>query len=297
MIKHLIHQLSNDQISLSQALTKAKLIASAIEEDSFQRWIIKEIDGYDYEDVLLPQYRKIPCRTCITFQLPYCQPQTQPIETTEEDNLADLLNQHTVQSPIAILEDNVRNLETTMGHIPLPPSMLRSLEKLYGQEIKQRGGVIHTAHFEVGKIHMVDILNRTKQKLLDNLLQLQKKYPNLKNEFMMEENKSETVSNIITNHIHGDHSPVTIAAGQTAIQKDINITLTNVDYSELQKLGVSNLQVEELKEIVKEHKNDKPTLTSKVGKWMGNVTTSLVTQGLIRNLPQITEFIQHHLHI
>jgi hypothetical protein len=297
MIKQLIYQLSTDQISLSQALTKAKLIASYVEEKSFERWVVKEIDGYEYEDSLLPPYRKIPCRTCITFQLPYCRPQTQPIETAEEDNLAELLNIHTVQAPIAILEDNIQGLQTQMGHIPLIPSMLRSLEKLYGQEIKQRGGVIHSAHFEVGKIHMTDILNRTKQKLLDNLIQLQKKYPNLKNEYMPEDNKREAISNIITNHIHGDHNPVTIAAGQTVLQKDIHITFTDVDYTELQKLGVSEAEVTELKAIVTAHKNDKPTLTVKVGKWMGSVTTSLVTQGLTRHLPQIAEFIQHHFHL
>jgi hypothetical protein len=297
MIKHLIYQLSDDQISTSQALTKTKLIASCLEEDSFQRWVVKEIDGYEAEDSLLPPYRKIPCRTCITFQLPYGRPETQPIDTAEEDNLADLLNWHTVQAPIAVVEDNIRNLNTPFGHIPLTASMIRSLEKLYGEEIKQRGGIIHSAHFEVGKIHMVDIVNRTKQKLLDNLLQLQRKYPNLKNEFMIEENKREAVSNIITNHIHGDHSPVTIAAGQMVIQKDITISLTDVDYSELQKLGISDAQVGELKGIVTVHKTDKPALSAQIGKWLGNVTTSMVSQGLTRNLPQITEFIQHHFHL
>jgi hypothetical protein len=297
MLTQLLYELSNERISLSKALTQSKIIASQINEQTIQIWISKEIDGYDFNDDLLPLYRKIPCRTCVTFQLPYRKSETQAIETTEEDKLADLLNLHVVQSPIAIIEHNIDELKTTMGNIPLTPDLLRLLDKLYGQDIRQRGGVMHSAHFEIAKIHLVDIINRTKQRLIDNLIFLQDKYPELKNQFMTEQNNEQHVSNTITNYIHGHNSPVTIASGHTVIQKDIQVMLSEINYSELEKLGVTNSQVAELKEIAVLHKDDKPTLKSKIGKWVGTVATSLVTQGLTKNLPQISEFIQKHFHV
>jgi hypothetical protein len=182
-------------------------------------------------------------------------------------------------------------------NIPLTADLVGILDRLYCEPIKQRGGVIHSGYFEIAKIHLVDLVHKTKQKLLDELLVLNKKKTHLKNEFNMEQAQNETVKNMITNNIFGNNNPVTLAAGQTVIQKDISISITTTEYSELEKLGVNKEAIENLKQIVEEHKNDKPNLKSKVAKWLGTVTTSLVTQGLTHNLPQIAEFIQHHFHL
>lgn len=109
-------------------------------------------------------------------------------------------------------------------------------------------------------------------------------------ETAMENNDS--LKNVHHITITGDHN--LIAAGS---HNAIHVEGNMVDYSELQKLGVSESAVTALKDILSSHKNDKPTLSAKVGKWMGDVTASLVSQGLTRQLPQITDFLQHHIHL
>jgi len=46
MIKDLIKDLAYDNIELSQALTRAKLIASKVKNDIFKQWLIKECRRY-----------------------------------------------------------------------------------------------------------------------------------------------------------------------------------------------------------------------------------------------------------
>ncbi|WP_157849267.1 hypothetical protein [Flavobacterium sp. Root420] len=46
MIKQLITDLSYDQISLIQGLSRAKLIAFEIQNSDFKNWIVSELKGY-----------------------------------------------------------------------------------------------------------------------------------------------------------------------------------------------------------------------------------------------------------
>lgn len=59
MIKELIEDLTFDRITLSQALTRAKIIAYKVNNSDFKNWIQAEISGY--KDLELPDYRIISC--------------------------------------------------------------------------------------------------------------------------------------------------------------------------------------------------------------------------------------------
>jgi hypothetical protein len=50
-----------DKITLSQGLTRAKIIAFKLRNEVFQNWVKKELEGYEMHDPSLPDYRKIPC--------------------------------------------------------------------------------------------------------------------------------------------------------------------------------------------------------------------------------------------
>ena len=47
MIKDLIKDIAYDKISVTQALTRAKLIAYKIRNDTFKNWISNELNGYE----------------------------------------------------------------------------------------------------------------------------------------------------------------------------------------------------------------------------------------------------------
>ncbi|MCR9172893.1 MAG: hypothetical protein NXI10_10390 [bacterium] len=79
MIKELIRDIAYDKITVSQALTRAKLIARQVKNDTFTNWLNKELNGYEYDDALLPEYRKIWAEIHLTAELPFGRQQTFPV--------------------------------------------------------------------------------------------------------------------------------------------------------------------------------------------------------------------------
>lgn len=92
--------------------------------------------------------------------------------------------------------------------------------------------------------------------------------------------------------ISGSNNIVNLAGGDIH-QNSVAINVTSNQYNELKDLGVEEKQISELKEIVSENKNDKPTLKSKLFKWLGAVTVSVASKGLSDNLPTIQEFVHN----
>jgi hypothetical protein len=67
-------------------------------------------------------------------------------------------------------------------------------------------------------------------------------------------------------------------------------SITEKEEQELQTYGLTQAEIDELKEIVKASP-DKPTLTSKAMKWLGTIGVSIAGRGLYENIPAITDFI------
>jgi hypothetical protein len=298
MIKELINNLAYDNIKLSQSLTRAKLIASKINNTAFKTWINHELEGYENQDSSsLPEYRKFRSVLYLTISLPFGQSRTLPVsfEGTEDKKFLDMVQFHSVTEPISIIEQNIdlmTSKSVPVGQIPFLPEQVQILGRLFQNQIARYGGAAIGAFMEVGKSQYQTILELTKQKLLDTLLDLDNEFPNLNNEFIMNKENNEKVQNIITNNIYGDNNPLNIAAGQKVIQKDIHNVLTNEKIIQLEKLGVEKNDIANLQEIITSHK-DKPTFKEKAMKWLGNVSASIAARGLYENIPAITEFVNN----
>ncbi len=59
----------------------------------------------------------------------------------------------------------------------------------------------------------------------------------------------------------------------------------------LKDIGVDNVQIEELKTLIKQHGADKPSLTGKIMKWMGTASATLAGKSLADKVPQLVDFI------
>jgi hypothetical protein len=123
-------------------------------------------------------------------------------------------------------------------------------------------------------------------------MELETEFPNLLNDYVMSKENSEKVKNIITNNIYGSNSPTNIATGDNVTQTKNVTTISSADEEKLKNLGVETIQIEELKEILRQGSVDKPTKTSKIMKWLGAVSASVAGRGLYDNIPAITEFVQ-----
>lgn len=288
MIKELIEDLAYDKIQLSQALSRSKIIGFKIKNDVFKEWLRKELEGYDYLDNFLPSYRIINCQMFITHALPNGQKHSKPLVADEEisKEFYDLVNNFRILNPISVIEDEISPLKD-VGYIQL------SAEEAYNfcAGDRYREWVVG-GYRKVGKSQFQNVIELTKQKLLDTLLELNDKFPDITNEFDNTKSNMEKVQNIITNNIYGNNNPFMLAAGLNIEQKDNSVSVQSDCFSELEKLGVQKEEVQELKEIVKAHEKDKPTLKDKLLKWLGSVSASVAGRGLYDNLSAIGGIIK-----
>jgi hypothetical protein len=114
-------------------------------------------------------------------------------------------------------------------------------------------------------------------------MELENEFPNLLNDYVMNKENNEKAQNIITNNIYGSNNPTNIAAGHGVTQKVTINMISSEDENKLKKLGVEAEQIAELKLILSNAANDRPTLAGKVMKWLGTVTASLAGRGLYEN--------------
>lgn len=294
MIKQLIKDIAFDNIKISQALTRTKLIENQIKNGTLKKWLTKELEGYEYDDKYLPSYRKIWSAIQLIAELPFGR--THKFSISLPDSFGaktlDMINNHRIIEPIAAVENQIENLgEKAKGYINLPAQQTEMLASFYSEQLDQYNGVVRYANREVGKVQYQNVLDQTKQKLLDTLMQLDNEFPTLIDNYNMTPENNEKVQNIVTTNIYGSNNPTNIGVGEKVEQHLTNYQLAESDEKKLIEYGATNDEVNELKEIIKTNSKDKPTLTGKAMKWLGSVSASIAAKGLYENLPMINDII------
>jgi len=296
MIKQLIKDLVYESITLSKSLTISKLIAAKINNKIFKEWLTKELEGYDFSDQILPDYRKIYSPITLHAEFPFGR--TQQIEVSLSDefdkDFDEYVYKHRVLEPIAMVEEQIRAMPTkTKGYINLPINQVKVLAGLYRESLDAHRGVIRRGDRVVGKVQYQNVLEMTKQKLIDTLIELDNEFPNLENEYIMTSENNEKAQNIITNNIFGNNNPLNLTTGNNNTQT-INQTnsLPDATKKELLDLGVDKADISQLEEIV-QTTPEKSALPVKVMKWLGSVSASIAAKGLYENLPKLTELVHN----
>ena len=172
MIIQLIKDIAFDNIKISQALTRAKLIENQIKNQTFRQWINKELEGYEFDDKLLPSYRKIWSTINLHAELPFGRTHKFPVSLPEVfgEKIIDFINNHRIIEPIAAVEYQIESLgEKANGYITLPIQQTEMLAEIYQNHLDQYDGVVRVANREVGKVQYQNVLEQTKQRLMDTL--------------------------------------------------------------------------------------------------------------------------------
>ncbi len=299
MIKQLIIDLSHDNITLSQALTRTKILAYKLNNDTLRNWIKKETDGYDFDDPMLPKYRKIFSEMYLIAKFSDGKETKFPFNLPEDSSkeVLDTVKYHQIREPIQIIELQINNEdEPKNGRIKLPLGMLEmaksTLPKPILIQIQMVGGVIDTLEREVHSVNLHNVVNQTKNILLDTLLELETQFPNLENDYEMNEENEKKANNIINTNIYGNSMPVNIAVGDN-INQNNELKIEAFDFEKLKSLEVEDSEIQELKEIIHSSNGDEKTFVSKTMGWLGKVTTSLTARGLYDNVPQLVEYVQN----
>jgi hypothetical protein len=295
MIKELITDITFDKITLSQALTRTKLVENKIKNATLKAWIAKELSGYEYDDPALPDYRNVWTEIELTAQLPFGRTQTFPLVFPDgfDKETVELVHTHRITEAIATVEHQIATFESAKAYLHFPTQQLGIFTDLYKENLNRAGGVLISGYRLIGKVNYQNVLEQTKQKLIDTLMELDNEFPDLENDFRASRENSDKIQNIITNHIYGDNATATIAAGATVNQSVTITQLRPEDEEKLKSLGLVQAEINDLKNILQNKATEKKeTFVGKVVKWMGSVTASIAGRGLYENIPAITEFVQ-----
>ena len=292
MINELITDIVYDKITVSQGLTRAKLIARQIKNETFKSWLNKELNGYEYEDPLMPDYRKIWAEIQLTAEFPFGHVQSFPVVLSDDQrDLSDLLNHHRIVEPIAIVEQNIGQMNEGKAYIHLNGGMVQTVSELYQDQMAQNRGVIRSGKRTIGKAQLTNVVELTKQKLIDTLQDLEEQFPDLDNKYVMNDENNKKAQNIITNNIYGNNNPLNVAAGEQITQGDINLTINAEQVAKLKELGVEEEALEELQTIDKENPKGSSERKGKIMSWLGRVTASMTAKGVYENMPELIEFV------
>ncbi|SEO44701.1 hypothetical protein [Mucilaginibacter sp. OK283] len=294
MIKSLINDIVYDKITLSQALTRAKLIAFKIDNETLKQWVKKELEGYIHEDPHLPVYRRIRCTVKATLSDPYgMYKQTVPVSFGKWKELDDIVSVYEATQGIASIENNIISITGDKGIVELTTDQVLLLSELLEKQITSNKTVI-SARQEIGRIQLSNIIDLTKQKLIDTLLELNKEFPDLNDDFKMTDDATKKIENIVTNNIYGNNNPLNVATGYSIEQKKFTFN-TTTNFNELEKFGVNPDEIKELETIVSDNKGNSEAFKSKIFKWLGGVSSAVAGRGLYEHIPAITDFVHTHL--
>lgn len=286
MIKELIKDISYDQITLNQALMRAKLIAFEINNDDFKNWINKELNGYNNGDKL-PDYRIIPCDIFAVMEA-YGQRKTVPYDLTNIDkDLDGKIYKMDVQQSVSIIENGLKDTDEVYGYQDLPIQIVQMLREMSDNNfivsVKRRIQLSQSQH----------ILNLTKQKLIDTLLELDQAFPNLQDNFKNTKENKEKTSTIINNHIYGENASSAIGVGENIDQKISNVYNQKIErvLTDLKDLGVPEEDIIEVEQIVTKE-TDKVKLGKRLMSWAGKMANKAVEKGIELQIPMVMEKIQ-----
>jgi hypothetical protein len=137
-------------------------------------------------------------------------------------------------------------------------------------------------------------LNITKQKLIDTLLELDKNFPDMENDFEPSKENIEKAKTIINTNIYGGNVNTNVGLGDNVNQSQ-NLTINNQLFEkkieEIRNLGINEEQIEEIINIVNSE-NDKISLSKKLMTWVGKISTKAIEKGIEMNIPVLIEKIQ-----
>jgi hypothetical protein len=289
MIKELIEDITFDKITISQALTRAKIIAYKIGSEDFKNWIISELNGYALID--LPEYRKISCDVFAEVHDPFHGKQLIPFDVSDIEND---LKEHSfyklnaTQSILTIEQGLEQDANSRYGYEDIPLPVVQLLKKG-----ASNGDSIVGVKRRIQMSQIKHILALTKQKLLDTLLELNIAFPDMENDFKQTEQNNQKAQTIINNNIYGDNVNSNVALGNNINQSIKSENKIERLIQELKDLGVPEEDLTEVKSIIQTA--DKQSLGKKMMNWVGKMATKSIEKGIDLQIPLLIEKIHELL--
>lgn len=241
----------DNNISVTQLLRKALVVAKKLNVEEFIDWISYELNGYD-DFEKLPKYRKVGGQVMVHNPYYGWQP---VIFSTKEDS--KLMSSKNVSSPISEIENLCKNQnDNSVISYSLPDGMTKSL-------MKSTLGMV--PYFIINESQFHGIIDSVKNIVLNWSLKLEDEGI-VGEDLTFSESDKEKVSSTVYNiqnftGVIGDVS-----------ESNVQIGDYNSIHSSLKKFGVSKEERNELEELMdnypKANKEEKKTLFKRGMDWL-----------------------------
>ncbi|MGB3479850.1 MAG: hypothetical protein WBB67_11900 [bacterium] len=265
----------NSEMKLSVILRKAKVLASILKNEELKRWVDYEINGYpSAKDV--PDYRRSVTQSYGYFAGPFGSAiKNVPIPTV---NLSESIREFAgnichvegIRGLESLLDDNSPSFS-----IQWPADILPLIQ----DEIYVGYNCI-SAWRVIGRSQIEQILDTVRNRLLNFILELEEKYPDIdEKEEAIANLPKDQVSSVVNTYVLGNQNVVASGqyANQTVIQniveKDLNSLLNY-----MKKIGVPGENIVELKNAIDADgmRDEKNKFGPKIMTWIGNMTTKIL---------------------
>lgn len=202
-INNIIIELINKDKSLVSALSKTKLLAIHLQNDSLLLWVERELNGYENKD--LPSYRSFKAHVIGTFINGQYKYNNQPISTIHMAHELDA-QLHTIsfQQSVENLELILETTKSTSIEFKFPSSICEQIEdhlRAMGSPNFQLIECKKTISISV----ISEILNKIRIILLDFLLKMDAEFNELKNVTLLQD-KSNEVNQIVKQILQKHHA-------------------------------------------------------------------------------------------
>lgn len=283
LIQGLQSDILDSRTSLSSILRKAKVLASTLRNERFEKWVDNELNGYPGNKEEIPDYRQGPTESFGHFAGPFGSGmKNAPIPTL---NLPEPVKEFASRF---FLFEGVRALESLVekdssSFCERWPANIIALtsDRVY------EGYVCMSAWKSISRGQVEQVLDTVRNKLLGFILELQKKHPKIsESKDAISKVPREEVTSAVNTFILGSYNVVASGFGvdqrvdQQILQNDIDALLRYV-----KEIGVPADDVKELKKAVEEDgpRAEPGKLGSKVAGWLGKMTKKIADGTL--NLP------------
>jgi len=133
-----------------------------------------------------------------------------------------------------------------------------------------------------------NVLTKVKNKLLDVLIELQDKFPDLEESFEPSPANKEKVQNIINYRVYGGSPNTNFGLGKKVHQHDISLGGISDDLVQiLQDNNVPEDDIQEAVEIVRT--DNKQNIPQKLMTWLGKMGQKAIEKGVEVNIPKLTQ--------
>lgn len=271
LINEIRDNIINENVSLSAALRKAKVLASILRDEEFKEWVNHELNGYP-DGSEIPDYRKLPVQITGTFSGPFgsgAKGVSVPIMKMGEDfqkRFGNAILNHGVRELEAMTESESGSLEHRW-----PGEAVAFWNMEYEAEMNLIGA---SSHFSVSAVQ--GVIDTIKNRLLDFILELTEIDPDIQDsEEAISKLPEDKVRNVFNYTIYGDHN---VVAGGKKVTQNVEQVVPQNDTDELvsyfQGLGVSQEDTEELvKAIEVDEEPDEGNFGKNVQSWIGKMIT------------------------